>query len=95
VKARLENLEQQLESIQEDLRYIANRNISRTTRPTEDDDYDIPNFSRMKSGRTTDPQPQPVYKPIPPAPLTPTIDPRDKLTRLPQRPPRRTEPRLD
>jgi hypothetical protein len=95
VKARLENLEQQLESIQEDLRYIANRNISRTTRPTEDDDYDIPNFSRMKSGRTTDPQPQPTYKPIPPAPLTPAIDPRDKLTRLPQRPPRRTEPRLD
>jgi len=96
VKARLEGIEQQLDSIQDELRSLANRNLSRSARvPVEDDDYDITNFTRMKSGRTTDPQPQPQYKPIPPAPLSPAIDPRDKLTRLPQRPPRRTEPRLD
>jgi len=96
VKARLESLEQQLDTIQDELRYMANRNFGRTSRPIEDEsDFDIPNFSRMKSGRTTAPEPQPQYKPIPPAPLTPTSDPRDKLTRLPQRPPRRTEPRLD
>jgi hypothetical protein len=95
VKARLDNIEQQLESLHEELRFLANRNTSRPTRPIEDDDYDVPNFTRMKTGRTTTPEPQPYYKPIPPAPLTPTSDPRDKLTRLPQRPPRRTEPRLD
>jgi hypothetical protein len=95
VKARLENLEQQLDAIHDELRFIAHRNPNRPARALEDDDYDIPNFTRMKSGRTTAPEPQPPYKPIPPAPLTPTTDPREKLTRLPQRPPRRTEPRLD
>ncbi len=92
VKSRLESLERQLDEIQDELRHITSRNISRTARNFEDDPYEIPNFTRMKSSRTTEPPPS--YKPIPPAPLTPLTPTRDS-PRLPQRPPRRTEPRLD
>jgi hypothetical protein len=94
VKSRLESLERQLDDIQDELRHIANRNLGRPARPLDDDPYEIPNFSRMKSTRAAEPPPQPSYKPIPPAPLTPLASPRD-TPRLPQRPPRRTEPRLD
>jgi hypothetical protein len=94
VKSRLETIEQQLESLQDDLRLLTSRNLSRTPRPLDDDPYEIPNFTRMKSSRTPEPQPQPSYKPIPPAPLTPLANTR-VTPRLPQRPPRRTEPRLD
>jgi hypothetical protein len=94
VKSRLETIEQQLEALQDDIRHLTSRNLSRNPRPLDDDPYEIPNFSRMKSSRTSEPQPQPSYKPIPPAPLTPLASARD-TPRLPQRPPRRTEPRLD
>jgi hypothetical protein len=92
VKSRIESLERQLDEIHDELRHISNRNITRTTRPIEDDPYEIPNFTRMKSSRAA--EPEPAFKPIPPAPRTPLATPRD-TPRLPQRPPRRTEPRLD
>jgi len=97
LKTRLDRLETQLEDIAEDLRTLATRKPPRPTRPLEDDPYEFPSFSRPKTAAPSDPTPTPppTFRPITPATLSPTIDPRDKLARLPQRPPRRTEPRLD
>jgi len=97
VKARLENIEAQLDSLHEEMRYLANKNASPTAKMLADDqDFDsFPHFSRLKSTRqTTQPSITPQPNPIPPPPLTPTIEPR-LAPRLPQRPTRRTEPRLD
>jgi hypothetical protein len=96
VKARLDGLENQLNEIQEEMRYLANRSIppSRTVL-TDDQDFDtLPQFNRLKTSRAAAPMQQAAPPPIPPAPLTPIIPPRDQ-SRLPQRPARRTEPRLD
>jgi hypothetical protein len=97
LKHRFDRLESQLEDIQEELRQLANRKPARGNRPLEEDPYEFPNFSRTKPARPPEPAPQPppTFRPVAPAPLSPMSDPRDKLTRLPQRPPRRTEPRLD
>jgi len=98
LKYRFDRLERQLEDIQEELRQLNARKPARQTRPLEDDPYEFPSFNRPKAAPRQPepaPQPPPTFRPITPAPLSPTIDPRDKLTRLPQRPPRRTEPRLD
>jgi hypothetical protein len=95
VKARLDGLENQLNEIQEEMRYLANRSIppARTVM-TDDADFDtLPQFNRLKTSRATAPMP-PAPPPIPPAPMTPIVPPRDQA-RLPQRPARRTEPRLD
>jgi len=97
LKYRFDRLENQLEDIQEELRQLNARKPARQTRPLEDDPYEFPNFNRPKTARPPEPAPQPppTFRPVAPAPLSPAIDPRDKLSRLPQRPPRRTEPRLD
>jgi hypothetical protein len=97
LKSRLDRLETQLEDIQEDLRALATRKPPRANRPLEEDPYEFPNFNRPKPARPPEPAPQPppTFRPVAPAPVSPTIDARDKLARLPQRPPRRTEPRLD
>jgi hypothetical protein len=95
VKARLEALEAQLDAIHEDLRYLSNRPLTQTTRIMADEqDFDpLPHFGQLKSSRAAEAQQRPVAPPIPPAPLTPVVEPR--TARLPQRPLRRTEPRLD
>jgi len=96
VKARLEGLEAQLNDIQEELRYLANRSPApmRSFVADEQDFDTLPQFNRLKSTRAAPPPaPRPAPAPIPPAPLTP-MPPRDQ-PRLPQRPARRTEPRLD
>jgi hypothetical protein len=97
VKSRLEAIEAQLDSLHEEMRYLANKSPSPTAKMLADDqDFDtFPHFGRLKSARqaaqaATQQQPPP----IPPAPLTPTPEPR-LAPRLPQRPARRTEPRLD
>jgi len=96
VKARLEGLEAQLNDIHEELRYLANRSAPPARSFVADDqDFDtLPQFNRLKSSRAAPPPPpQAAPPPIPPAPLTPMAT-RDH-PRLPQRPARRTEPRLD
>jgi hypothetical protein len=97
VKARLESLEAQLNDIHEEIRYLANRSAPAARGFVADDqDYDtLPQFNRLKSTRPAPPPPpQAAPPPIPPAPLTPMVTPREQ-PRLPQRPARRTEPRLD
>ena len=104
VKARLEGLEAQLNDIHEELRYLANRSAppARSFVADEQDFDTLPQFNRLKTSRGVLPAPLPVPPPpppqaapppIPPAPLTPMVT-RDQ-PRLPQRPARRTEPRLD
>lgn len=97
VKARLEGLEAQLNEIHEELRFLANRSAPpmRSFVADEQDFDTLPQFNRLKTGRTAPPPaPQAAPPPIPPAPLTPMATPREQ-PRLPQRPARRTEPRLD
>jgi hypothetical protein len=96
VKARLDGLEAQLNEIHEELRYLANRSAPpMRTVMTDEQDFDtLPQFNRLKTARAAAPVQQPAPPPIPPAPLTPMVEPRDH-PRLPQRPARRTEPRLD
>jgi hypothetical protein len=96
VKARLEGLEAQLNDIHEELRYLANRSAppARSFVADEQDFDTLPQFNRLKTSRAAPPPPpQAAPPPIPPAPLTPMVT-RDQ-PRLPQRPARRTEPRLD
>jgi len=94
VKARLENIEAQLDSLHEEMRYLANRTASPTAKMLADDqDFDtFPHFGRLKAAQPT--QTTQPAKPIPPPPMTPTVEPR-LAPRLPQRPTRRSEPRLD
>jgi hypothetical protein len=96
VKARLDGLEAQLNEIHEELRYLANRSAPpMRSVMTDEQDFDtLPQFNRLKTARATPPVQQPAPPPIPPAPLTPMVEPREQ-PRLPQRPARRTEPRLD
>jgi hypothetical protein len=96
VKARLDGLENQLNEIQEEMRYLANRSIppSRTVITDEADFDTLPQFNRLKTSRAAAPVQQAAPPPIPPAPMTPMVPPREP-PRLPQRPARRTEPRLD
>jgi hypothetical protein len=95
VKARLENIEAQLDSLHEEMRYLANKSASPAAKMLADDqDFDtFPHFGRLKAAQQPTPTPQ-TTKPIPPPPMTPTIEPR-LAPRLPQRPTRRSEPRLD
>jgi hypothetical protein len=99
VKARLEGLESQLDAIQEDLRHLMSRARAQSRGGyADDDDYDtLPQFNRLKSARASTAAPQAAPPPIPPAPISAGTDPREKYAspRLPQRPGRRTEPRLD
>jgi len=91
VKARLESLEAQIDALQEDLRNATMRASTGSRARVEDYD-DVPNFNRVKAAQ---PRYEPV-PPIPPAPLTPLPRADDRLgPRLPARPARRTEPRLD
>jgi hypothetical protein len=97
VKARLENLEAQIESLQEDMRGMSARAVTGAVTRARADDYDdIPNFGRIKSAQTRY-EPVPTMPPIPPAPLTPMAPRAEEkpAPRLPARPARRTEPRLD
>jgi hypothetical protein len=105
VKARLEAMEAQLDAVAEELRNLNFRARGVTGRGFADDGgrgfaddgepFDLPNFGRQKI-------PQPSFedrRPVPPVPppIIPPAESRDRQPgpRLPQRPPRRTEPRLD
>lgn len=97
VKTRLEAIEAQLDSLHEEMRYLANKSSSPTAKMLADDqDFDtFLHFGRLKSARQAaqaETQQQPPT--IPPAQLNPTPEPR-LAHRLPQRQARRTEPRLD
>jgi hypothetical protein len=107
VKARLDALESQIDSLHEEVRNLAMRSGGLMGggggRPVtqESDNYDpLPHFDRLKSSRkafSETPAP-PLVPPPAPAILTPVVPPRDKPSggdRLPARPPRRMEPRLD
>jgi hypothetical protein len=95
VKARLEALETQLQAIQDDLRSPPARPPG-VTRPRTEEYEELPNFGRLKTAQAQRYDPVPSIPPIPPAPLTP-LGPRDDGAgpRLPARPARRMEPRLD
>jgi hypothetical protein len=103
VKARIESLEAQIDSLHEDLRMISMR-ASGALPPsaTKFDQYDdVPNFGRLKNSQrayaepvaTPEPRAAPKPAPVPP----PMVPPRERLVSqpLPPRPARRTEPRLD
>ncbi len=92
VKARLEALEAQIEALSDDIRAIRPGQV---LRPRVDDYEDVPNFNRVKAAQPRY-DPVPAMPPVPPAPLTP-VPARDDKTppRLPARPQRRMEPRLD
>ena len=99
VKARLEAVESQLDAVQEELRNLNFRARGVGAKPLADDGdgFDpLPNFGKLKSSQAAYNEPRNA-PPIPPPPMTPVVEPREKLgaPRLPQRPPRRTEPRLD
>jgi hypothetical protein len=110
VKARIESLEAQIDSLHEDLRTLSVR-VSGGLPPSVSnfDKYDdVPNFGRLKNSQRgyTEPAaptarvapkvaPAPVPTPmVAPAPMA---QPRERLVSqpLPPRPTRRTEPRLD
>ncbi|MBU6419309.1 MAG: hypothetical protein KGQ79_06220 [Proteobacteria bacterium] len=105
VKARLESLEGELDSLHEELRIMQMRAAGVISTPVRSlDPYeDVPHFGQLKRARTP-PEPE---EPQPQArPPIPTPDPRSFAARdypaarerqapLPQPRPRRTEPRLD
>jgi hypothetical protein len=98
VKSRLESLEAQVDGLQDELRLAAMRANGVLPR-TRGDDYDeVPNFNRVKSAQA---KYDPKYDPVPsippplPAPLTPVPRREEPAARLPPRPGRRMEPRLD
>jgi hypothetical protein len=97
VKARLESLEAQIDALQEDLRNATLRAGTGAMPRARVEDYDdVPNFNRVKAAQPRY-EPMPSIPPIPPAPMTP-LTPRAEERpgpRLPARPARRTEPRLD
>jgi hypothetical protein len=104
VKARLDALESQIDSLHEEVRNLAIRSGGMLSGgggrpiPAEAESYDpLPHFDRLKSSRKAFSEtPAP---PIPPAPavMVPVVPPREKPSneRLPARPARRMEPRLD
>ena len=105
VKARLEALEGELESLHEDLRIMQMRAagvISTPVRPMDSYD-DVPHFGQLKRGRTPPEaeEPQAPRRPPIPTPEPRGFAPRDVQASR-ERPsppapprPRRTEPRLD
>lgn len=110
VKARIESLEAQIDSLHEDLRMMAMR-ASGALPPsaTELDSYDdVPNFGRIKKSQagqvrssfqaSTPPRAAPIPVPTPVPMPTPIVPSRERLAPAPAPPPRparRTEPRLD
>ena len=99
VKARLEAVEAQLDSMTEELRNLNLRARGVTGRSYTDDGetFDLPNFGRPKPEPAAYEDSRTIPAP-PPAPMVASrMEPsRDKpAPRLPQRPGRRTEPRLD
>ncbi|MBU6448586.1 MAG: hypothetical protein KGQ26_03070 [Rhodospirillales bacterium] len=106
VKARLEAIEGELESLQEELRVMQMRAagiLSTPARPMDSYD-DVPHFGQLKRSRTVpaaEEEPLVTRAPIPnPAPRssfgTRDIAPRERPAAPPPPPrPRRTEPRLD
>jgi hypothetical protein len=110
VKARLDALEGQIDSLHEEVRNLAIRSSGvlggGRLNLQEAEPYDpMPNFSRLKSSQKNfaeTPAAPPVPPPVQAAPLpalTPVVEPRRQPVaakpQLPQRPPRRMEPRLD
>lgn len=99
VKARIESLEAQIDSLHEDLRTMAMRaNGILPPASTQLDAYDdVPNFGRIKKSRSV--VPEPALPPARPATVAaaPIIPTRERLAPAapPPRPARRTEPRLD
>jgi hypothetical protein len=97
VKARLEAVEAQLDTLAEELRNLNFRARGITGRGFADDgeSFDLPNFGRPRPAQPAADEPRTA--PVPPPPMTPVVTSRDKpgAPRLPQRPARRTEPRLD
>ena len=108
VKARIDSLEAQIDSLHEDLRTMSMR-ASGGLPPsaTNFDRYDdVPNFGRLKNSQRgySEPvaaparvAPKPAPVPTPMVAPTPMVQPRERLVSqpLPPRPARRTEPRLD
>jgi hypothetical protein len=99
VKARLETIESQLDAVQEELRNLnlRARGVGGRAFTDDADTFDqLPNFGTLKSSQKTYSEPV-AAPPIPPPPLTPIVERRDRpeAPRLPPRPARRTEPRLD
>ncbi len=106
VKARLEAIEGELESLQEELRVMQMRAagvISTPVRPMDSYD-DVPHFGQLKRGRAPQPpveEPPVTRAPIPnPAPrggfgTRDSAAPRERPAAPPPPRPRRTEPRLD
>lgn len=96
LKTRLEAVEAQLDAVAEELRSLNFRAHGLSGRSfTEDaDSFDLPKFPGRRPAQPAFEQPR-TAPPIPP-PMTP-VAVRDKpgTPRLPQRPARRTEPRLD
>jgi hypothetical protein len=102
VKARIESLESQIDSLHEDLRIMSMRAAGvLPPASTHLDPYeDVPNFGRIKkSQRAAEPIVQEPPRPVPTPPVTPISPVRERLAPAPQsplpRPARRTEPRLD
>jgi hypothetical protein len=105
VKARLEALESELESLHEELRIMQMRAAGVISTPVRSlDPYDdVPHFGQLKRGRTpSDPEEtQPQARPPIPTPDPRSFTARDypaareRQAPLPQPRPRRTEPRLD
>jgi hypothetical protein len=102
VKARLEALEAQIDSMHEDLRVMAMRaSGALPPAPRNLDSYDeVPNFGMLKKSRAgfppqmEEPAPEPRRAPIP-QPIAPVMPVRERLAPTPPPRPRRTEPRLD
>ena len=108
VKARIESLEAQIDSLHEDLRTMSVRASGGLPPSVSNfDKYDdVPNFGRLKNSQRGYSEPvapparvAPKAAPVPtpmvaPAPMA---QPRERLVSppLPPRPARRTEPRLD
>ncbi|MCB5944907.1 hypothetical protein [Acidocella sp. KAb 2-4] len=102
LKSRLEALEAQVDTLQDDIRMLGMRMsgalppAARNLEPYED----VPDFGRLKRGRPAAPPPPEPEEPAPRRAPIPTPQAfRERLTPTPQpqhQPrPRRTEPRLD
>ena len=102
VKARLETLESELESLHDELRIMQMRAAGIITPPVRSTEHydEVPNFGQLKRGHAATPFEEP---PAPKRPPIPTPEPRGPAPRdlsafrdrpTPQRA-RRTEPRLD
>ncbi|HQT64597.1 MAG: hypothetical protein B7Z75_05515 [Acidocella sp. 20-57-95] len=61
VKARLEAIETQLDSLHDEIRYLANKTASPTTKilAADDEPDTFPHFGRLKSAHQNNPAPKP------------------------------------